>query len=199
FELQQAVIILKSDKGRGWIVEHRLRWRRPDRGCHRQKVIVAKRHAITAQFKVVAERRLTTEEVHVRRCVAIKTAQVAQHRPEPRAYEVALLSENGGEIAARIFQRAVVQRNAERHLRGFGWHLQVIEQSGEIRVSLLVVNDETGIYRYDLTGRACVDRIAVSANTVGTLIYGDFVAAGQQPRCGHARDTCANNRNFERP
>ena len=135
---------------------------------------------------------------HIARRLAIKPQQVLQHAPEARTQQVAPLGEQPAQVGAGIFQSAIAQRHRERHLRCLGRHAEVPEQRRQVRIGLLVVNDETGVH-HDRTGRPRhIDRIAVTAEAIGLLVHGHVMATRQQPGGAHAGNPGADHGNVQR-
>ena len=124
--------------------------------------------------------------VEIARRFPVKALEVVQHRPEPGPDQVALLGEQAGEIAARVFEAPVVEGHREGHVRGLRRHLQMGEERGEVRVGPFVVDDEPGVDRDVAVGAAHGDGIRMAADPAVAFEDGDVVAPAEQPGGGHA-------------
>jgi len=94
-QLQQAMVMVETNKGCGWIRQHFRRCGRPDRACHRQQMVVAKGRAISTLQQVIAEADLfVVDQIGSERGLTIEMNKVREHRPEARTDQVARLSEN---------------------------------------------------------------------------------------------------------
>jgi hypothetical protein len=106
------------------------------------------------------------------------------------AEQVSALSEQAAQIGAGIFKGAVVQRYREAHFRVLGADSQMREQSRQIGICGLIVDDEAGIDGV----AADLDRVAVAAWTRRTLIQRHLVPLAQQPCGGQPGNPTADDR-----
>lgn len=96
-----------------------------------------------------------------------------------------------------VFGSPVVHRHAQRHVRIHHRHIEVLEQSAEIRIVGGVENDKPGVDRHLAFGALDVDGIRVSAEPGIPLIEHHLVVAAQQPsrrQSGDAAPTTAIRR-----
>ena len=107
------------------------------------------RRSVSVGVEVVAERRVEPVEQHeIARRFAVEAPQVAEHGPETRAKQIALLGKKARKVVAGIFDLAVRKRNGKRHVGQLRRYSQMGEQSRQIRIGQLVVDNKTGIDRY---------------------------------------------------
>ena len=130
----------------------------------------------------------------VARRIAVEPQHPGDHRPEPAFENVFRLREQGGQILAGIFIIAMIDRHRKRHFGGRGFHADMVEQSGEIGIGRLVVDDEADI---DRDGAAVVDdffRVGVAAESVVGFVKNDIVIPRQRPGAGQAGYAGADHR-----
>ena len=159
-------------------------------------MVLAKGFAIAILIEVLAERR-QAKLGDVARGLAIEPHDVAQHRPEAEVQDIALLGENAGEIAARIFEIAVVERDRERHFRRLGGRPQMREQRRQIRVGDLVIDDEAGVDRDRSRLRGSIDSVAMAAGATLGFENGHVMLLAEQPGGRKTRYARPHHRNIQ--
>ncbi len=185
-QLQQAVVVMEADEGGCGVLQHLVAGGRPDRGRHRKEMILPKRLAVAACVEIIAQR-LAGERrgLCVPRRLGIEAAEIAQHRPEARAEQIAPLREEAREAGAAVFQASLVERDGEGHFRRLGRDAEMGHQRREIGVGRLVIDDEAGVDRHI---RAAVlhdiDRVGMPAEPRRAFVQRDVMSLRQQPGAG---------------
>jgi hypothetical protein len=192
--LQQAMVLAEADESCERHVEHLAGGARPDRGGHRQQVPFRKCRRVASFMQEVTQAALV---VGMRQqpgdAFPVETQDVGEHGPELRAHEVALLPEDGRQIAPRPLDVGVLQADRERHLGLDAVHAEHGEQRDQVRVGLLVEDEETGIDRVRLAFEMDVHCVGVAAEVVSRLEQRDFVLATEQPGTGETGDAGADD------
>ncbi|KAF0123489.1 MAG: putative cyclopropane-fatty-acyl-phospholipid synthase [Xanthobacteraceae bacterium] len=172
---------MEPDEGRCGIGEDLGAGCRPDGAGHRQQMIVEEGLAIAAGPQVVAERHHAVVEAgRIARRLTIEAQQILEHRPEPRAQDVAPLGEQACEVRAAVFELAAVEGDGEGHLGRQRRHVEMIEKRAEIGIGRLVEDDEAGVHRQrGPVGGGNVDRVGMAAQPRVTLEEGDVMRAGE--------------------
>ncbi len=123
-----------------------------------------------------------------RRCLAVEAQRIAQHPPVIAPRQHGRLGDEPRE-AARIFERAAIERDRKTHIALRRLHAEVAEEGAQIGIVRFVIDDEPGIDRRS----ADVDRMAMAADPVFALIERHAVVARQEPRSRHAGDAGADD------
>jgi hypothetical protein len=118
----------ETHKGEQRIGAHLPRRRRPDRCTHRQQVIVDESRRVAVGIEIVAQR-LLFEITAVEKLggFLVEAQDVAQHTPVAPTDEIGRLADKAAEAGAGIFERAAIDRGAERHVRGVAGDVQMLE------------------------------------------------------------------------
>ena len=183
----------ETHKAAGRKGQHGLDRAGPDRGPHGQQVIVQKAVAITFAFQEFAERKVGIAFfLEQARGGAEEARNVGQHSVIARLQEIGRLRHKSLE-GAFIFERTITHGNAERHVAELRRHIEGGEQADQVRIGRLVIDDEAGIDRNLLAVIINGNRVAVAAEPVICLIYGNLMARGQQPRRAKPGDTASDN------
>ena len=145
-----------------------------------------------AQLVEVGAQRGVAQPGQIARRATIEPHQIAQHSPEARADQIALLGEQPAQIAPGIFQPATVQRYGKAHVGGAGRHAQMVEQGGQVGVGGGVVDDEAGVDRV----AADFQCVAVATQPWRSFEQLHLVHPGQQPGRGKPGDAAADHRDL---
>ena len=174
--VDQPVVLEERDEARRRIVEHLDARRRPDRGGHRDQVIVAEGVREFAVFEIAADR--AVRELAggaILDALAVEAQHLAQHPQEGRREEIALLREDRTDIGAAPFEPAAVERQRKAHVAALRGDAELGKHCREIGIVELVVDDEAGVDRdmpaviVDVDGRgmAAGPRIGLEQRDVG--------------------------------
>ncbi len=182
-QLQQAMVFEEADEGHGRIISDRLHAGRPDRRRLGQQVIVLEGAAIALGVQIFAEgHRPVVEPPEIGGGGMIEAPQVAQHRPEAWAEQVARPPEERRQARAAIFHLGVVERHGEGHVGRQGRNLQVSEQRRQVRIGEFVVDDEAGVHRRGGARHLDIHRVAVAAESPAGLVENHVMPLRQKPR-----------------
>ncbi len=190
---EQAVIGKEAQKAAGREAEHVGQRRRPDRGRHRQQIVLAEGAAIAASCEEVAEAQASLLGGQPTPALGVEAQDVGQHPMEARPHQVAALGEQSPEGGAGIFDTTAIDADAERHVAGVAGHAQLLEQLAKIGIIALVEHDEAGVDRPVLALPPDARRIAVAAQPGFGLIERDVVALPQQPSRRQPGDAAADD------
>jgi hypothetical protein len=83
--------------------------------------------------------------------------------------------------------------DTEGHRGGLGFHVELAEEAGQVRVSDLVVNHETGVDGDGVAVFVDGDRIGVAAGIIVLLEERQIVTGMQKVRASQAGDPCADD------
>lgn len=196
-KLQQAMVLEEPDERRGRIRRERLRRRRPDGSCHRQQMIAGEGVAVAVTREELAERGAFVEARPQRLGRrAVETRQVAQHRPEAWARQIAALREQARERTAAVFEGPAVERHGERHIRRRRLDAEMIEKSRQVRIVERVEDYEAGVDRHFARVLVNNRRIGVAAEPRLAIVERNVVATRQQPGGRKPRDARPDHRYF---
>ena len=120
--------------------------------------------------------------------------------PVPEAQEAGDLERQPRErrTAARVLEVVPVACDGEAHLRGLRAHAELAEEAYEVRVGVLVVDDEAGLEPKGPARGDVLDRVRVATGAVVTLEQLDLVALrkrvgrseARRCRCRSPRSSC---------
>ena len=169
--LQQPVIATEVHESGERIIEHLPDRAGPDRRSHRQQIPLGEGSRICSGGKKVTEGELF---VRMRRqpghALAVEAQDIGQHAPEIGAYQIALLTENGGQAASRPLDIRLFEADGKRH---FGFHATYAEmgkQSRQIRIGRCVIDQETGVNRMRKAIDRYIDGVGMPTETVFRLV-----------------------------
>lgn len=166
----------------------------PDGCAHRQQVPGGEGVGISAGLEEVAQRAVGVGmRVQPGHALAVEAQDVGQHAPELRAPQVAPLSKDGCQAAARPLEVRLVETDRERHVGRHASDAEMLEQRGEIGIGMVVEDQETGVDRMGDAFQRHVDRIGVPAEVVARLVQGHIVPRGEQPGAGQPGNACAHH------
>ena len=189
------MIVEELEEAQGRVVEHPVLRRGPDRGAHRQDVILAKILVEAMPPEPGAERRVI--DCARGKLGARDVVEPEDRAPEPveaKAQEVALLRKDtaqrrGPGPAFRI-------RHRETHVGGFGPDTQRVKETDEVRIVEAIINDEPEVDVH--RGAVIVERVraGVPAETVFLFEDGYVRCIAQRPGCAETRYSRSDDRNF---
>ena len=113
--------------------------------------------------------------------LAEEAQDVAHQLPVLGADDVAALTEQAIEVAARILAAALGDGDGKAHRGGGGFNAEMIEERGEIGVVLLVIDNEPGIDRHRAVFGLRQNGIGVAAEPGVFLENGNSLRTRQQP------------------
>ncbi len=188
------MVFEESNEGAERIVHDLLRRGRPDRRRLRQQVVVDKGAAVVAILEIVAQPIICPGACHqILWRFAIKAHDIEQQGNKARAKQIEALGEQAVQTQTAIFQRAFVDRNAERHVRQLMGNAQMIEQFQQVRIARLIEDDEAHVDPQRLGLRADIDRMAVAPDLIFRLEDGDVVMRIEVPGRRQAGNTGADD------
>ncbi len=199
--LQQAMVAEERDEILGGKVQHLAGRRRPDRGAHRRQIIGQQPRCEMARLEIVAERQ-TCEPARriVLDALLVEGQDIPQHPQIGRRQQIAALREQalGGlapvDAAAFPFEAAGIRGHGKTHAAFHGLDAEMGEQSGEVGVIQLVIDDEADIDRNRLSQIIDGDGMAMAAGAEFAIIDGDGISPGERPGGGIAGNPRSDNR-----
>ena len=165
-------------------------------------MVVAEGKAVLASVEIVAKRVRSGQRLQIGSGSIVEAPEVAQHQPETRVGEVALLGEESAKAGAGIFEPAAVARNRERHVRSKRAHAEVSEKRGQVGIGSFVVDNKARIDRHRPARSFDRHGVGMSAKPGFTLIKHYVMALAEQPRCrkaGYASSDDGNSLSFVLP
>ena len=107
------------------------------------------------------------------------------------------MREETADIAAGVFEAAIVQRRGEGHVAVARRHVEVLEQCDQVGIVQRVVDDEAGVDGERAATVIDRDRVAVAAQLAAGFEQRDAMRGIEQPGRTQARDTAADHRYVE--
>ena len=174
--LQQAVINAESDEASGRKSEHGFDWTGPYCGGHRQEMIVKETISIAFTYQKCAKREIMVIRfLKQARGGRKKPCYIGEHPIVAWLEEIGRLRYQALERTL-IFQCAVSNRYAERHVAAFCRHIKNAEQVYQIWICRFIVNDEASVDRNFLSVIIDIYRVAMPAESVIRLINSNRIA-----------------------
>ena len=154
---------------------------RPERGAERDEEVVPEPRRVALLGDVAGE-------------APLRAARVVES-PAPEAQEAGDLERQPRErrAAARVLEVVPVAGDREAHLRRLRAHAELAEEADEVRVGVLVVNDEAGVERQRPSGDHVLDRVRVAPGATVALEQLDLVALRERVGRSQARDARADH------
>ena len=170
---------------------HVVEARGPDAGRHRQHEVLAERPGEAPAVEPVAGR---FPAVGADECLRLlgEADDLADHPSVGRAGQVRRLRDDP-QRPRLVLERATVLRDGERHVARLGDDAQRAEQSDQVRVVRLVVDDEAGVDGERARAVVDLDRVRVTAQVRAGLEHGHVVEARERPGRAQARDPTSHD------
>ncbi len=182
--IEQAMILEEPHKAGGREGQHGLRWTGPDGRRHRQQIARPQRVTESVHIEKLAQGlRLESGIVQAASRQAVEPHDLGQHPPVRRLEEVAGLAKQCAEIVAGVFQFAVIDGDAKRHVTGSRRDTKMAEKRREMRIIGFVVNDKARIDRNRSRWRRCIYGVRMATHVVVLLEYDHLMLPRQHP-CG---------------
>ena len=193
-----AVVQEETDQRCGRIGPDLVERRGPDRGRLGQEVIVAKSGAVALGRQVVVQWGGVSLKVgDIAGRGAEEALDIQQQPPEPGRQQVALLGEDTPQPKAGILERAVIQRDTERHVGVQAGHAKMRQQRREIGIVGLVVDNKAGIDGRRPVMALNVGGVSVTAQPVVSFEQRHVVLLREQPGRRKACDARADHRHAQ--
>ncbi len=170
---EHAVVMQEADEELRGEAEHALGIGRPDRGTHRDQVVLDEAAAVLVRRQVIAQRHPRRVLREQRGCLAVEAQDFQHHAVEGRPQQVAALREQPVDRGAVVLQSGVRVAHGEAHGALLPLHAQLFEQRDEVRVRAVVVHDETRVDPVRLAFELDAVRVRVAAHVVTCLEHGD--------------------------
>jgi len=197
--LQQAVVLEEAQEGRQREVENVGRRRRPDGRRHGQQVMLDEALVETLARQPLAQRAGPRVVERAAGDLRLRGAEEAGdlhgHAPVRRAQQVGRLGEEPGGRAG-VFVGALVERDREGHLAGLRAHAQRREESHQVGIVRLVVDDETAVDCDATLGPGDLQRVGMAARARVRVVEHHLMALGQRPGGPEARRAGADHRDL---
>ena len=188
--LQQTMVLAEADEGGEWHFAHLSGRAGPDRGTHRQQVPFGKGYRVISFAQEILQAALVVGVIgQPIRTFTVEAQNVGQHGPERTADQIAFLTENRRQIAARPFQRRILEADREGHLGFDAFDAEQRKKRDQVGVGLFIENEKTGINRMRLAVQRHIDRVGVTAEIGTGFEDGDVMVTRQQPGGRESGDT----------
>ena len=181
-EAEHPVIREEPDRIDEREVERPVGSRRPERRAQRNEEVVAEARRVALLGDVARQRPVLVAWIVERTASEPQEARDLERQPRERR------------AAARVLECVPVARDREAHLRVLGADAELAEETDEVWIGLLVVDDEAGV---EPEGPACdreLDGIRVAAGAVVAFEELDVVRLRQRVRRAEAGDSRADHR-----
>jgi hypothetical protein len=127
-------------------------------------------------------------------CLSIEAHDVAQQLVVLETHHVSRLGEETGQTAAAVLKARRWTRHREGHVRRLRADVQLLKKADEIRIGLVVVDEEACIEGDAALRRIDPDRVGMSAETSLRLEERHHVTPANEIRCREPGDPGADHR-----
>ena len=138
----------------------------PDRRAQRHQIVIDEVLRVTVLLYEFRERRVGGGSIEQSRGLAIESNDLEQHPVEARLQQVGSLCKQAAERSRAVLQAAVVAVDAEAHRRRLRRHAELAHQLDEVRIGVIVEDDEAGVDGMADAIQLDVDGVSVAADIV---------------------------------
>ena len=188
------MVVKEAHEGRRGHLEEVVGIGRPDGRPHGQHEVLDELLGVGAAAQVVAQGGLLVRSAQQGASGGVEARHVAQHAVEGGSQQIAGLGEEPAQSHAAPFETAALAVQSEAHVRGLGCDSQLAQQTREVRVGGVVVDDEAGVDRIVPPRHRHVDGVGVAPDAVLRLEELDPVARMQEVGGHQAGDAAADDR-----
>jgi hypothetical protein len=149
---------------------------------------------VAGTTEVVAERELLVRLREERPRLSIESNDVTQHSPEGAPKQVPRLCEDSPQPTTSPLQARTFTSEAEAHVARLGLDSELIQQAREIRVGLLVVDDEARVDGVVLPFDFHIDGMRMPPNSRVRLVHRDLMPLTEQMGGHQAGNATAHDR-----